>query len=94
MHAHAGRVAARVHAVEPSVDVIDYQPGGSARPGAIEVLHVPLAVPAVPGRLDAANGRYVLDILDRAIAGCKSGEFAGMVTADNSSHSHLVKRTP
>lgn len=74
-------IAARVHAVEPSVDVIDYQPGGSARPGAIEVLHVPLAVPAVPGRLDAANGRYVLDILDRAIAGCKSGEFAGMVTA-------------
>ena len=74
-------IAARVHAVEPSVDVIDYQPGGSARPGAIEVLHVPLAAPAVPGRLDAANGRYVLDILDRAIAGCKSGEFAGMVTA-------------
>ena len=74
-------IAARVHAVEPSVEVIDYQPGGSARPGAIEVLHVPLAVPAVPGKLDAANGRYVLDILDRAIAGCKSGEFAGMVTA-------------
>ena len=60
-------IAARVHAVEPSVEVIDYQPGGSARPGAIEVLHVPLAVPAVPGKLDAANGRYVLDILDRAI---------------------------
>lgn len=74
-------IAARVHAVEPSVEVIDYQPGGSAGPGAIEVLHVPLAAPAVPGQLDAANGRYVLDILDRAIAGCKSGEFAGMVTA-------------
>jgi 4-hydroxythreonine-4-phosphate dehydrogenase len=74
-------IAARVHAVEPSVEVIDYQPGGSARPGAIEVLHVPLAAPAVPGQLDATNGRYVLDILDRAIAGCKSGEFAGMVTA-------------
>ena len=74
-------IAARVHAVEPSVDVIDYQPGGSPRPGAIEVLHLSLARPATPGRLDAANGRYVLDILDRAIAGCKSGEFAGMVTA-------------
>ncbi|WP_374246213.1 4-hydroxythreonine-4-phosphate dehydrogenase PdxA [Zoogloea sp.] len=74
-------IAARVHAVEPSVDVIDYQPGGSPRPGAIEVLHLPLARPATPGQLDAANGRYVLDILDRAIAGCKSGEFAGMVTA-------------
>ncbi len=74
-------IAARVHAVEPSVDVIDYQAGSSARTGAIEVLHVPLAAPAAPGKLDAANGRYVLDILDRAIAGCKSGEFAGMVTA-------------
>ena len=50
-------------------------------PGSLEVLHVPLAVPAVAGRLDVANGRYVLDVLDRAIAGCKSGEFAGMVTA-------------
>jgi 4-hydroxythreonine-4-phosphate dehydrogenase len=42
---------------------------------------VPLAVPVTPGVLDARNGRYVLDTLDAAIAGCLSGEFAGMVTA-------------
>jgi 4-hydroxythreonine-4-phosphate dehydrogenase len=30
--------------------------------------------------LNAANGRYVLDILRRAVAGCLSGEFAGLVT--------------
>jgi 4-hydroxythreonine-4-phosphate dehydrogenase len=35
----------------------------------------------VPGKLDPANAHYVIDILDRAIAGCRSGEFAAMVTA-------------
>jgi 4-hydroxythreonine-4-phosphate dehydrogenase len=43
--------------------------------------HVPLAKPRVPGRLDPANGRYVLAILDRAIRGCLDGEFDAMVTA-------------
>ncbi|MCC4116416.1 4-hydroxythreonine-4-phosphate dehydrogenase PdxA [Aromatoleum toluclasticum] len=49
--------------------------------GALEVLHVPLAVPARAGVLDVANASYVLALLDRALAGCRSGEFAGMVTA-------------
>ncbi|KUM05273.1 4-hydroxythreonine-4-phosphate dehydrogenase PdxA, partial [Chromobacterium subtsugae] len=49
--------------------------------GALEVLHVPLAAPAAPGRLDPANGRYVLDTLNAAIDGCLAGEFAAMVTA-------------
>lgn len=58
----------------------DYLPG-SAVAGSVEILDVPLRAPAVAGRLDAANGPYVLATLDRAIAGCLSGEFAGMVTA-------------
>ncbi|MCA0186902.1 MAG: 4-hydroxythreonine-4-phosphate dehydrogenase PdxA [Proteobacteria bacterium] len=74
-------IAARIHAVEPALDILDYTPGGTPRPGALEVLHVPLAVAATAGQLDPLNGRYVLEVLDRAIAGCKSGEFAGMVTA-------------
>ena len=49
--------------------------------GAPRVEHVPLARPATPGKLDPANARYVLAVLDRAIAGCLSGEFAAMVTA-------------
>ena len=49
--------------------------------GALEVLHVPLARPARAGVLDPANGRAVLDILDRACDGCLSGEFSAMVTA-------------
>ncbi len=45
------------------------------------VEHVPLAKPVTPGRLDPANGPYVLRVLDRAIDGCLSGEFDAMVTA-------------
>ena len=47
----------------------------------LDILHIPLAAPSKPGQLDAANGPYVLALLDRALAGCQSGEFAAMVTA-------------
>jgi 4-hydroxythreonine-4-phosphate dehydrogenase len=47
----------------------------------IEVEHIPLGRPRVPGRLDPANARYVLALLDRAVRGCLEGEFAAMVTA-------------
>jgi 4-hydroxythreonine-4-phosphate dehydrogenase len=43
--------------------------------------HVPLGGPVVAGRLDVANARHVLALLDRALAGCLAGEFAAMVTA-------------
>jgi 4-hydroxythreonine-4-phosphate dehydrogenase len=46
-----------------------------------QVEHVPLARPRVPGRLDAANSRYVLATLDRALQGCMAGEYQAMVTA-------------
>jgi 4-hydroxythreonine-4-phosphate dehydrogenase len=49
--------------------------------GAPRIEHVPLARAAAPGRLDAANARYVLAVLDRAIQGCMDGEYAAMVTA-------------
>ncbi len=49
--------------------------------GAADVLHVPLERPRVPGRLDPANSRYVLRLLDRAVEGCLAGEFDAMVTA-------------
>ena len=53
----------------------------SLLPGVPRVEHVPLARPAVPGKLDPSNARYVLAVLDRAIRGCQSGEYAAMVTA-------------
>jgi 4-hydroxythreonine-4-phosphate dehydrogenase len=53
----------------------------SLLPGVPEVAHVPLARPRQLGHLDPANSRYVLALLDRAIAGCLAGEYQAMVTA-------------
>jgi 4-hydroxythreonine-4-phosphate dehydrogenase len=54
----------------------------TARPQAgVQLLHVPLARPATPGKLDAANARYVLDTLDAAVGGCAAGAFDAIVTA-------------
>jgi 4-hydroxythreonine-4-phosphate dehydrogenase len=50
-------------------------------PDVADVAHVPLARPRQAGRLDPGNARYVLALLDRAIAGCLSGEYQAMVTA-------------
>jgi 4-hydroxythreonine-4-phosphate dehydrogenase len=58
----------------------DYDASAPVRTG-VEWLHVPLGVRTVPGRLDPRNSRYVLQLLDRAIAGCRRGEFAAIVTA-------------
>ncbi|ATE59038.1 4-hydroxythreonine-4-phosphate dehydrogenase PdxA [Thauera sinica] len=63
------------------VAVRPYEPAGRAESGVLEVLHLPLAVPARVGVPDPANACHVLGLLDRALAGCVGGEFAGMVTA-------------
>ena len=61
----------------------DYRPGAppTQAAGELTVLHLPLAVPAVAGQLDVRNARSMLALLDRAVDGCRSGEFAAMVTA-------------
>ncbi len=48
--------------------------------GELYVEHVPLAVAPQPGIVDAANAAGILATLDRAIAGCLSGEFRALVT--------------
>lgn len=48
---------------------------------AVSTIAIPVAAPVAAGRLDAANGRQVVSILDRAIEGCLAGEFDAMVTA-------------
>jgi 4-hydroxythreonine-4-phosphate dehydrogenase len=70
-------LAARAGQLGLPFAVPDYVEGSQAP---ISVLHLPVAAPVAPGVLNAANGRYVLDILRRAVAGCLSGEFAGLVT--------------
>lgn len=87
--AHAARIVllgdrtlyARVPGLAQRMAVLpDYSRSGETSPG-IELLHVPLRAPCVPGRLDPANAPYVLELLDRAVAGCLDGEFQAMVTA-------------
>jgi 4-hydroxythreonine-4-phosphate dehydrogenase len=51
------------------------------RPGALQVIDVPLAVPAVPGTPDPRNAPAVLGMLRRAAEACLCGDFDAMVTA-------------
>lgn len=64
------------------VKILDYDPNSRepADPGALYVIHQPLAKPAVPGKLDPANAPCVLNSLDRAHDGLMSGEFSALVT--------------
>ena len=49
--------------------------------GQLFVKHVPLATNCVAGKLNTANGSYVLKTLDIATQGCLDGEWNAMVTA-------------
>ncbi len=70
-------LAARAVLLGLPFDVPEYVAGSGAR---LSVLHLPTSAEVTPGRLDVANSTYVLATLQRAITGCLSGEFAGMVT--------------
>jgi len=59
----------------------DWTPGVQPEHGTLDILHIALSAPSLPGQLDPANASYVLQLLDRAQEGCQSGEFAAMVTA-------------
>ncbi|HVK95453.1 MAG TPA: 4-hydroxythreonine-4-phosphate dehydrogenase PdxA [Noviherbaspirillum sp.] len=50
-------------------------------PDRIAVIDCPLAEPVVPGKLNARNGRAVLQTLDIAIDGAMVGQFDAIVTA-------------
>jgi 4-hydroxythreonine-4-phosphate dehydrogenase len=73
----------RSHSLGLKIRFHDYVPGAAIEraAGALTLLHQPLAVPCVAGRLDAANAAAVLALIDRAVDGCLSGEFGAMVTA-------------
>ena len=66
---------------------IELQPYDPARPpsaqhaGQISVLPVPLTAPCLPGTLNPANARYVLETLRLGGQGCIDGQFAAVVTA-------------
>ena len=76
-------LAARASALKLPVALAEYDAGVRAThsPDRLNVLHVPLGATSAPGKLDRANGRYVLELIDRAIDGAVSGEFDAIVTA-------------
>jgi 4-hydroxythreonine-4-phosphate dehydrogenase len=79
----ADKVLLQQRAAKLGIDLLlcDYVAAIPHQPGELSVLHVPLVRPSLPGKLDPANSAYVLETLRRAVQGCMSGEFSGMVTA-------------
>lgn len=74
-------LAARAAQLGLRLRLREFDPAHPPSAGELDVLHLPLAVPASPGRLDPANSAYVLALLRRAVAGCSDGTFDAMVTA-------------
>lgn len=63
------------------IEFRNFQANNAVDRNRLDVLHIPLHSPAIAGQLNPANGPYVLALLDRALVGCQSGEFAAMATA-------------
>ena len=85
---HPGRIVvigdARVIADRARMRGIAHSiPAYTSRADAPRFSVLSIAAPAAvtAGRLDRANARHVLALLDRAVDGCTSGEFDAMVTA-------------
>jgi 4-hydroxythreonine-4-phosphate dehydrogenase len=72
-------IAERAAVLGSAFDVPRYASRDSAP--AVSLIPVTAPAPVHAGHLDVANGRHVVDILDRAIAGCLAREFDAMVTA-------------
>ncbi|CAJ6334822.1 4-hydroxythreonine-4-phosphate dehydrogenase [Burkholderia pseudomallei] len=78
----AGLIAARAAAVGLDWMRMTAAGGGAHVADAhVAVAHRALAAPAEAGKLNPANGRYVLDLLDAAIDGALAGEYDAIVTA-------------
>ncbi len=71
----AARIGARARYVE-------YDPKSySADAEAVEVWHLPLAAPTIPGHPDPSNAQSVARMLEHACDACATGAFAALVTA-------------
>jgi len=73
----------RARSLGKTVELIEYDPSVPAQPqraGTLTIAPMQMAVPAEPGKLDEANGRYVLDTLQFACEGNMSTEFSAVVT--------------
>jgi 4-hydroxythreonine-4-phosphate dehydrogenase len=73
----------RTRALELDIPLalVPYERDGAAPAGSLRVAHHDLAEQVIPGLPDPRNARYVLALLDHAIAGTLAGEFDAIVTA-------------
>jgi 4-hydroxythreonine-4-phosphate dehydrogenase len=63
------------------MDWPDFSGGCTATEAGLSVLHVPLTVPSIAGKLSTENSAYVLRTLGVACDGCSDGLFDAMATA-------------
>jgi 4-hydroxythreonine-4-phosphate dehydrogenase len=77
------QLAGRARLLGIAIELQEYRAGEavSRAAGVLSVLHLPLSAPCEPGRLDTRNASQVLQLIERAVVGCRRGEFAAMVTA-------------
>ena len=76
-------LAARAHALGLPLRCLAFAPDAPRRPsppGELLVSPVSLGAAVQPGRLDAANGAYVIETLRVACDGCLAGVFDALVT--------------
>ncbi|HEY4556434.1 MAG TPA: 4-hydroxythreonine-4-phosphate dehydrogenase PdxA, partial [Lysobacter sp.] len=76
--------ARTLHAAADAIGVpLSLRPPGTwtAAPGELALVDIPCPQPPAFGAPDPANARAVIDALLRAAAGCRAGEFGGLVTA-------------
>jgi 4-hydroxythreonine-4-phosphate dehydrogenase len=74
-------IRSRARTLRSAVAIADFGDPAPARGRRLLVRHVPLAVPAVAGKLNPVNSPAVLRSLDVAARGCRDGTFSAMVTA-------------
>ena len=77
-------LAARARLLKLDLEPTEWRQCGEPVPhraGTLPVISIRLATQVEAGRLDVANARYVLGLLDVATDGCIAGRFDAMVTA-------------
>lgn len=77
-------LAQRARALGLSVDIVTITAGEALplhQPGRVHCLPVPLANPAIAGRLDYRNAQAVIDMLATACDACLQGHFQALCTA-------------
>lgn len=74
-------LAERAGRLGADVEIVPADPPQTHRRGRLPVLPIATRASVHAGRLDPANAAYVLEMLDAAADGCRSGVFDAMVTA-------------